>query len=116
MYKWDLGDGTTADSNIVLTTYPRKGTYKMTLNALGKGDFWAESGNVFPVGLNLSVGCQQISAIPAAYKPWAVSDLRTFTICNTELKVIGTGTHSFKPNVTEEGDYARELLTFPEHR
>jgi PKD repeat protein len=35
--KWDLGDGTTADSSVVLAVYPRKGTYKVTLNAFGKG-------------------------------------------------------------------------------
>jgi PKD repeat protein len=37
LQKWDLGDGTTADSNVVLAVYPRKGTYKVTLNAFGKG-------------------------------------------------------------------------------
>ena len=37
LQKWDLGDGTTADSSVVLAVYPRKGTYKVTLNAFGKG-------------------------------------------------------------------------------
>ncbi|MDZ7881012.1 MAG: PKD domain-containing protein [Saprospiraceae bacterium] len=37
LQKWDLGDGTTADSTVVLAVYPRKGTYKVTLNAFGKG-------------------------------------------------------------------------------
>ena len=184
LYKWDLGDGTTADSSVVVASYLRKGTYKVTLNAFGKGgfgtatkdivvaqddptacsgnmklltncgtkkwklapeaaslwvgpdatfattwwgipagdltvrscmyndeysfssdgtfkydgkgDFWADSdnnGNVFPAGLGLSVGCQQISAIPAAYKAWGSSDARTFTINATELKVIGLGAY-----------------------
>ena len=182
LYKWDLGDGTSADSTVVLATYPRKGTYKVILNAFGKGgyatatkdivvaqddptactgniklltgcgtktwklapeagalwvgpdatfgttwwaipsgdipiracqfndeyifnsngtfkfdgkgDFWADSdnsGNVFPAGLGLSVGCQPISAIPTLYKPWGDSSPRTFTINATELKVIGLG-------------------------
>jgi PKD domain len=184
LYKWDLGDGSSADSTVVLATYPRKGTYKVVLNAFGKGgyatatkdivvtqddptactgnmqlltgcgtktwklapiagalwvgpdasfgttwwsnpagdvatrvcqfndeyifssngtfkydgkgDFWADSdnnGNVFPAGLGLSVGCQPISAMPAAYKAWGASDLRTFTISNTELKVVGSGAY-----------------------
>ncbi len=182
LYKWDLGDGSTADSTVVLATYPRKGTYKVTLNAFGKGgygsaskdivvaqddptactgniklltgcgtktwklapeagalwvgpdatfgttwwgipagdlpvrscqfndeyifssngtfkydgkgDFWADSdnnGNIFPAGLGLSVGCQPISAMPTAYKAWGDSSPRTFTINNTELKLIGLG-------------------------
>ena len=37
LQKCDLGDGTTADSSVVLAVYPRKGTYKVTLNAFGKG-------------------------------------------------------------------------------
>jgi PKD repeat protein len=37
LQKWDLGDGTTADSSTVLAVYPRKGTYKVTLSAFGKG-------------------------------------------------------------------------------
>lgn len=37
LQKWDLGDGTTADSNIVTVAYPRKGTYKVTLSAFAKG-------------------------------------------------------------------------------
>jgi PKD repeat protein len=37
LQKWDLGDGTTADSSVVLAVYPRKGTYKVTLSAFGKG-------------------------------------------------------------------------------
>lgn len=39
LQKWDLGDGTSADSNVVLAVYPRKGTYKVTLKAFGKGGF-----------------------------------------------------------------------------
>ena len=182
LQKWDLGDGTTADTSVVTANYARKGTYKVTLTAFGKGgsgsttkdivvaqddptacsgniklltdcgtkkwklapeaaslwvgpdatfattwwgiptgdlnvracmyndeysfssdgtfkydgkgDFWADSdnnGNVFPAGLGLSVGCQQISAMPSAYKAWGSSDARTFVINATELKVIGTG-------------------------
>ncbi len=37
LQKWDLGDGTTADSSVIIATYPRKGTYKVTLSAFGKG-------------------------------------------------------------------------------
>ena len=37
LQKWDLGDGTTADSSVVTVAYPRKGTYKVTLNAFAKG-------------------------------------------------------------------------------
>jgi PKD repeat protein len=37
LQKWDLGDGTTADSSVVLAVYPRKGTYKVTLNVFNKG-------------------------------------------------------------------------------
>lgn len=37
LQKWDLGDGTTADSSVVVAAYPRKGTYKVTLSAFGKG-------------------------------------------------------------------------------
>ena len=182
LQKWDLGDGTTADTSVVTANYARKGTYKVTLTAFakggfgtttkdivvaqddptacsgniklltncgtkkwklapeaaslwvgpdatfattwwgipagdvtvrscmyndeysfssdgtfkydGKGDFWADSdnnGNVFPAGLGLSVGCQQISAMPAAYKAWGASDTRNFVVNATELKLIGTG-------------------------
>jgi PKD repeat protein len=37
LQKWDLGDGSTADSSVVLAVYPRKGTYKVTLNVFNKG-------------------------------------------------------------------------------
>jgi PKD repeat protein len=183
LQKWDLGDGTTADSAVVLAVYPRKGTYKVTLNAFGKGgmgtitknitvlqddlsactgniklltncgtkkwklapeegslwvgpdatfgttwwgipagdvakrpcmyndeysfsadgtfkydskgDFWAdeEGGNPFPSAMGLSVGCQQTSALPAAYKAWGDAVARTFTITPTEIKLIGTGAY-----------------------
>ncbi len=183
LQKWDLGDGTTADSNVVLAVYPRKGTYKVTLNAFGKGgmgtvskdivvaqddisactgniklltncgtkrwklapeagsiwvgpdasfgttwwgipdadvpkrpcmyndeyvfsadgtfkldnkgDFWAddEGGVVFPSGLGLSIGCQQTSALPAAYKAWGDTGARTFTITATDIKLIGVGAY-----------------------
>lgn len=46
MYKWDLGDGTTADSNVVLATYARKGTYRVKLTAFGKGGFDTTVANV----------------------------------------------------------------------
>ncbi len=35
--RWELGDGTTADTSVVVATYPRKGTYKVILTAFGKG-------------------------------------------------------------------------------
>jgi PKD repeat protein len=184
LQKWDLGDGTTADSSVVLAVYPRKGTYKVTLNAFGKGgmgtttkdivvlqddlsactgdiklltncgtkkwklapeagslwvgpdatfgttwwgiptadvgvrtcmyndeysfsadgtfkldhkgDFWAddEGGTVFPGGLGLSIGCQQTSAVPAAYKAWVDGTIaRTFKVTPTEIKLIGLGSY-----------------------
>jgi PKD repeat protein len=37
LQKWDLGDGSTADSSVVLAVYPKKGTYKVTLNVFNKG-------------------------------------------------------------------------------
>ncbi len=37
LQKWDLGDGTTADSSVVIVAYPKKGTYKVTLNVFSKG-------------------------------------------------------------------------------
>ena len=183
LQKWDLGDGTTADSAVVLAVYPRKGTYKVTLNAFGKGgmatitkdivvaqddvsactgniklltncgtkkwklapeagaiwvgpdatfattwwgipladvavrpcmfndeysfsadgtfkydskgDFWAddEGGTVFPGGLGLSIGCQPITSLPAAYKAWGDASARTFTVTATEIKLIGLGAY-----------------------
>jgi PKD repeat protein len=183
LQKWDLGDGTTADSNVVLAVYPRKGTYKVTLNAFGKGgmgtvskdivvaqddasactgniklltncgtkrwklapeagslwvgpdatfattwwgipdadipkrpcmyndeyvfsadgtfkmdnkgDFWAddEGGTIFPAPLGLSIGCQQTSALPAAYKAWGDTGVRNFVITATDIKLIGVGAY-----------------------
>lgn len=182
MHKWDLGDGTTADTNVVLATYARRGTYRVKLTAFGKGgfdttsanvtvaqddptacsgnmrlltncgtrrwklapeagalwvgpdatfgttwwansaadvtpracqfndeyvfssdgtfiydskgDFWADSdnsGNVFPAGLGVSVGCQSTSVFPPAYAAWGSSSPRTFSITNNELRLVGTG-------------------------
>ena len=183
LYKWDLGDGTSADSSTVVVNYPRKGTYKVVLSAFGKGgfgtatkdivvtqddptacsgnmkfltncgtkrwklapeagalwvgpdatfgttwwgngaadvaarpcqfndeyifssdgtfrydgkgDFWAdeEGGAVFPAGLGLSIGCQPIASLPAAYKAWGDTGARTFTVNATEIKLIGLGAY-----------------------
>ncbi|MFM2267426.1 MAG: hypothetical protein RL757_867 [Bacteroidota bacterium] len=59
-----------------------------------KGDFWADSdnsGNVFPAGLGVSVGCQPTSVLPPAYTAWGSASPRIFNINNTELKLTGTG-------------------------
>lgn len=183
LQKWDLGDGTTADSSVVVAVYPRKGTYKVTLSAFGKGgmgtitknivvlqddasactgniklltncgtkkwklapeasslwvgpdatfgttwwsipsadvavrscmyndeysfgvdgtfkydskgDFWAdeEGGNPFPTAMGLPIGCQQTSALPAAYKAWGDATPRNFTVNATEIKLIGAGAY-----------------------
>ncbi|MBL7815607.1 MAG: PKD domain-containing protein [Saprospiraceae bacterium] len=39
LFKWDLGNGTTKDSNVVDAYFPFKGTYKVTLTAFNKGGF-----------------------------------------------------------------------------
>ena len=46
LYKWDLGDGTSADSSVVVASYLRKGTYKVTLKAFGKGGFGTASKDI----------------------------------------------------------------------
>jgi PKD repeat protein len=46
LQKWDLGDGTLADSSVVVVSYPRKGTYKVTLNAFGKGGMGTTSKDI----------------------------------------------------------------------
>jgi PKD repeat protein len=39
LFKWDLGNGATKDSNVVDAYYPFKGTYKVVLTAFNKGGF-----------------------------------------------------------------------------
>ncbi len=39
LFKWDLGNGTVADSSEVAAYYPFKGTYTVTLSAFNRGGF-----------------------------------------------------------------------------
>jgi PKD repeat protein len=46
LFKWDLGNGTTRDSNVVDAYFPFKGTYKVTLTAFNKGGYGTTSKDV----------------------------------------------------------------------
>ena len=86
LYKWDLGDGTSADSNVVIAVYPRKGTYKVTLKAFGQGGFGTATKDIVVAqddptactgNMQLLTGCgtKRWKMVPEAAALWVGPDV-----------------------------------------
>jgi PKD repeat protein len=81
-------------------TFNMNGTF--TFN--DKGDFRVddEANAPWPKDIGLAIGCYNTSQIPAKYQAWG-SGNHTFTVSNTQLKVMGTGAHMGLYKVGENG-------------
>lgn len=100
LHKWDLGNGTAADSIVVEAYYPFKGTYTITLQAFNAGGYGTTTQEVVIAeddpdactgNVELLSACSSktwvLEPIAGAFKVGPDADLNTVWYANTEADV-----------------------------